>query len=133
MSYGPPQPPGFGPPPPGYGPPPPQQPGGFVPPQIIMPPGYEPARTNGLAIASLICGILAIVPGCCCGLFGIPLSIIALVMGIISISQINASQGRFVGKGLAIAGVSCGGAAIALDILSMMFNVAEQATRSLHI
>ena len=133
MSYGPPQPPGFGPPPPGYGPPPMQQ-GGYTPPQIIMPgPGYEPARTNGLAIASLVTGILAIVPGCCCGLFGIPLSIIALVMGIVSISQINASQGRLVGKGLAIAGVSCGGAAIALDILGMVFNVAEQVTRSMHV
>jgi hypothetical protein len=136
MSYGPPQPPGFGPPPPGYGPPP-QQPGGYGPmPQILMPPPgqyVEPPRTNGLAVASLVCGILAIVPGCCCGLLGIPLSIVAIVMGIVGMSQINASQGRYVGKGLAIAGLSCGGAAVALDILGMMFNVADQVTRSLHV
>ena len=125
--YGPPPGGSFG--PGGYGAPPP----GFAPPP--MPPGQyvEPPRTNGLAIASLVTGILAIVPGCCCGLFGIPLSIIAVVMGLVGMSQINASQGRYVGKGLAIAGLSCGGVAIGLDVLGMVFNVANQLTSSMHV
>jgi hypothetical protein len=99
-------------------------PGGYMP----------PPRNHGLAIASMICGILAIVPGCCCGFFGIPLSIAALVMGIISISQINASmamQTPLGGKNMAIAGTVCGGIAIALDIGAVVFNVGSEMMKSL--
>lgn len=106
-----------------------------MPPQPppMMNPYAQPPRTHGLAIASMICGILAIIPGCCCGLFGIPLSIAALVMGIVSISQINASQGQVGGKGMAIAGTICGGVAIAGNIMGMMFNVGSEVMKSLHV
>jgi hypothetical protein len=128
--YGPP--PGFNPPPFGYGPPP-----GGPPPNPMNPMGFggpppmQP-RNHGLAVASMVCGILAIVPGCCCGLFGIPLSIAALVMGLIAINQINASAGQLGGKGMAIAGTACGGVAIAMDILGMIFNVSSQMMNSMH-
>ena len=35
------------------------------------------------AIVSLICGIVSIIPGCCCGCFGAPLAIVAIVFGIL--------------------------------------------------
>ena len=99
----PPAPPGWGPPPPGYGPPPP----GYPPP----PPGYGPPppgyggwgpppqrRTNGLAIASMICGIV----GC---FYGIP-AILAIVFGFIARSQIRKNPQE--GSGMALAGIILG-------------------------
>ena len=90
-------------------------------------------KTSGLAIASMVTGILAIVPGCCCGFLGIPLSIVALVMGIISIQQINNSGGQIGGKGMAIAGTICGGVAVALDVVGIIFNVGSEVAKSMHV
>ena len=104
--------------------------GPMGPPMGFSPP---PGRTPGTAVASMICGILAIVPGCCCGLLGIPLSIVALALGIVSITQINASNGQLGGKGMAIAGTVCGGVAVALDIAGMLLNVTSQVMKSAHI
>lgn len=90
--YGPP-PPGYGPPPPGYGPPPPGY--GYLP-----PPGYGGAPqpgTNGLAIASLCCGIV----GCA---WVTP--ILAIVFGFIARNQIRQRQQQ--GSGLALAGIILG-------------------------
>jgi hypothetical protein len=89
-------------------------------------------RNSGLAIASLVTGILSLFPGCCCGLFGIPLSIVALVMGIISIQQINASGGQIGGKNMAIAGTVLGGIAIAIDIVMFVLNGTAQIMNSMH-
>ena len=55
-----------------------------------------PEKTSGLAIASLIFGLLFLF---------FPLSIVAIVFGHISLSQIKKSAGRLGGKGLAIAGL----------------------------
>jgi hypothetical protein len=61
-------------------------------------PGVKP-KVSGLAIASLVLGILWI-----CGVG----SILAVVFGVVSINQINRSEGRTTGKGLAIAGLVLG-------------------------
>ena len=55
-------------------------------------------KTSGMAIASLIFGIL----------FLFPLNILAIIFGHISLSQIKKSAGRLGGKGLAIAGLVLG-------------------------
>src|SRR6266702_1573325 len=95
--YGAPPPP---PPPPGggYMPPPPPPGGGYVPGGGMQ---YASQRTDGLAIASLITGILSLV---CCVL-GVVLGPAAAVMGFISRGRITASNGTIGGGGLAIAGV----------------------------
>jgi hypothetical protein len=98
-----------------------------------MGPMGMPPRNHGLAVASMVCGILAIVPGCCCGLFGIPLSIAALVMGLISIGQINGSAGQLGGKGMAIAGTVCGGVGITLNIVGVIFNVTSEVMKHAHV
>ena len=41
-------------------------------------------NANGLAVASLVCGIISVVMMCCCTYLGIILGIIAIVLGIIS-------------------------------------------------
>ena len=91
-------PPAWGPPPPTYGPPPP----GYGAPGY-GPPGYAPygppqRRTNGLAIASLCCGIV----GC---FYGVP-AILAIVFGFIARSQIRRQPQE--GSGMALAGIILG-------------------------
>jgi len=88
-----------------------------------------PQRNHGLAVASMVCGILAIVPGCCCGFFGLPLSVAALVMGVVSIMQINASGGQLGGKGMAIAGTVCGSVAVGMDLVAVFANVTSEVLK----
>lgn len=129
---------GFGSPPPGYQgqpyPPPSygqqpygQQPYGqqpFAQPSYGQPPyapgypqpgGYPPADqdTNGLAIAALVTGIVSLVLLFACGAGAIT-GIGAIVLGIVAINQLKTSPQN--GKGMAIAGIATGGAAIVLGI-----------------
>lgn len=62
----------------------------------------EAKQNNGLAIASLVCGIISIVLCCCCGL-GVLLGIAGIVLAILSKKN---SGGKL--SGLAIAGLICG-------------------------
>lgn len=70
-----------------------------------VPPTYVPVQAanpnNGMAIASLICGIVGILSCCCCGI-GFILGIVGLILAIVS-------KGKNGGKmsGLAIAGLIC--------------------------
>jgi hypothetical protein len=89
--------PGYG-PPPGYAGPPPGYPGGAP----GWPPyGYAPSPTNGLAIASLVLGIVGW-PFCGIG------SVIAIVLGFAARGQIKNSGGRQGGAGIATAGIVLG-------------------------
>ncbi len=65
-------------------------------------------RTAGIAIASLVLGILAVT--CFSILAGIP----ALILGIVALNKIGKSAGTLTGKGLAIAGLVMGGISIML-------------------
>ncbi len=58
-----------------------------------------PAQTSGKAIASLISGLFV---------FAFPLSILAVILGHLSVSEIRRSAGRLKGEGLAIAGLILG-------------------------
>jgi Domain of unknown function (DUF4190)/GYF domain 2 len=61
----------------------------------------RPTGTSGLAIGSLVCGILAVFSA---GLTGLP----AVIMGHMSLSRIKSSAGALGGKGMAIAGLVMG-------------------------
>ncbi len=82
-----------------------------APPTGVPPPagptlaGYQ--RTSGLAIATLVIGILA---PCTAGLAGL----IGIIVGLFALRKISRSQGRLKGRGLAITGL----------ILSVLFLVA---------
>ena len=104
----PPQPPGGG-----YSPPPPQPGGGggYVP----APPGgypqqpgagYAAQRTDGLAIASLVIGIISLVCFFLC--LGVILGPTAAIMGFISRQRIATSGGALGGGALAVVGLVLG-------------------------
>lgn len=98
----PPPPPGYGAPPPGYGAPPPYPPAGYPGGAPGWPGyGYGPPHTNGLAIASLVIGLVGW-PFCGIG------SVVAIVLGYIARSQIKQSWGRQTGSGMATAGIVLG-------------------------
>jgi hypothetical protein len=63
---------------------------------------YAPPKTEGLAIAGFIAGLV--------GLFfaGIPLGTLAVIFGMISINKIRKYPARFSGRGLAIASIVIG-------------------------
>lgn len=80
----------------------------------------EDNGNHGVAIAALVCGIVSIVccPIGCCGCFGgfnILVAIAAIVLGIIAIVK------KFGNKGMAIAGIVCGGVAIIGTIGCIIF------------
>jgi hypothetical protein len=77
---------------------------------------YAPApQTNGLAIASLVCGIV----GLCSGIAGIA----AVICGHIALSQIKQSNGMQQGRGLAIAGLVTGYIGIAIMVFVLTFYI----------
>jgi len=89
--------------------PPPAAPG------VIVPPA-EPPRTSGLAIASLVCGIL----GLCTGIT----ALVGLVLGIVALVKISRNEDRIGGKGLAIAGTCVSGCVLALLLLMIPIELA---------
>ena len=115
--YGPPPgSPGFPPPDPGYGLPPGSPGYGSMPaPGYGYPPGYPGygyvpvAKTNGLAMASLVCSLLWV--------FGLR-AVLAIVFGFIARSQIKRSGGGQRGKGLALAGIIIGFVSVIAAVLS---------------
>ena len=62
-------------------------------------PYAQPTETSGKAIASLICGI-------CFWIF--PAAVAAIILGHLSISEINRAAGRLKGRGMAITGLVLG-------------------------
>jgi hypothetical protein len=110
--------------PPYYTPPPSPQPTnppaypGYPPYGSVPPAGYPsyyagpmPPSTNGLAIASLICSIASFVVLPFVG------GVLGVVLGHVALSQINQSEGREEGRGMAIAGLIIGYANLALSLL----------------
>ena len=68
--------------------------------QVTAKSDQETPRTSGLAITSLVMGVL--------GLCGIT-ALVGIVCGIVAIVQISRSEGRLKGQGLAIAGLCLSG------------------------
>lgn len=71
------------------------------------------AKTSGLAITSLVLGVLGAVS---CGLT----ALVGLVLGIVALVKINKSQGRLSGSGLAIAGIAVSGILLLVAITAAM-------------
>ena len=109
----PPPPGGYGTPPPGgYGAPP-QQPYGT--PSFSAPaPQSQGSGSNGMAIASLVLGIIGLVTFWACGFGALP-GLIAVVLGILGLQAANKLPGQ-PQRGLAIAGIVTGGLAVLVGI-----------------
>lgn len=95
------------PPPPGYAPVPMPHPAGHVPP----PPGVNPPA-NGMAVASLVTGLI----GICVPL----LSIAAIVLGHMGLKQIKRSQGSEGGRTMAMTGLVLGYVITTLIVLGLV-------------
>lgn len=72
--------------------------------------------SSGLAIGSLICGIIALITFCIWCL-ALPLGITAVILGHIAMSKAKADPARFGGKGMAGAGLATGYLAILLSVV----------------
>jgi hypothetical protein len=83
-------------------------------------PAYGAKKTNGLAVASLVCGIGGF-------LFFVP-AILGIVFGFIARSQIRQSAGRQSGEGLAIAGIIVGFAWIVLFVIVLAVDASSNNT-----
>lgn len=97
---------------------PPMSPGPWQPP---APPVTIPARTvpsQGMAIASMIVGIAGILGAGC---FGPVPGIVALVLGLVALSQIKKSPDKYGGKPFATAGVIIGSLTIAFYVLLLLW------------
>ena len=79
-----------------------------------------PAQTSGKAIASLVCGLF---------LFAFPLSILAVIFGHLSVSEIRKSSGRLKGEGIAIAGLVLG--YVGLAVIPLILIIAAIAIPNL--
>lgn len=94
-------------------------PGGAPVPGAVYPPV---SPTSGLAIASLVCGILGVVAMCAYvgGLFGLP----AVICGHLALGRIRQSAFDplpLQGRGMAIAGLITGYIAMALQVAAILF------------
>ena len=75
----------------------------------------------GFSIASLVCGILAVV--CCClGCISLVLAIAAVALGIVTLAC------KYDGKGMAIAGIVLGGLGVVLFIITIIVGSSDGYT-----
>jgi hypothetical protein len=79
-------------------------------------------RTNGLATASLVMGLLAITCGCCC-CYGFPFNVLGLVFGLVALSQINRRPAAEAGRELAIIGIVLCVLSLAFSFLAGLFGM----------
>lgn len=93
--------------------------------QAPPPPAFPGSgqKQQGLAIASLICGILS---PCCFGLLtGIP----AVILGFMAISREKSNPELYGGKGMAIAGIVLGSVGFIFTILYIILNIIGAISR----
>ena len=82
-----------------------------------MPPPGSGSRTNGMAIASLVCGIT----GFFCGVT----AVLAIIFGFISKRQIRDTGSVQGGNGMATAGIVLGFIVVALVLISIVAALAK--------
>ena len=95
---------------------PPMSPGPWQPPPPPVSPTKQPSQ--GLALASMIVGLLGIFTGGC---FGPIPGLIALVLGWLALSQIKKSPDKFSGKPFATAGVIIGAISLVFYLLLLLW------------
>ena len=77
-------------------------------------------KNDGMSVAALVTGIASIPMLCFCGL-GLVGGIVAVVLGIMGRKNVRESNGALTGDGMALAGAICGGVAVLLGVLYMVF------------
>jgi prepilin-type processing-associated H-X9-DG protein len=85
----------------------------------VNPPPFTPPKMSGLAIASLVLGILGVT--CILPIIG---SILAIIFGIVALNQISKSGGQITGQGQAVAGLITGGISLVMTMVMIPIMVA---------
>jgi hypothetical protein len=75
-------------------------------------------QTSGMAIASMVVGVIGMVSGGMCGCFPVPL--LAIIFGHVSYSKITHNPQALTGKGFAIAGFTTGYVGLLSSIIMMI-------------
>ena len=81
------------------------------PPAFSAPPPSAPVKTSGLAVASLVCGVL--------GFLFLP-ALAGVVLGLVALIKINKSRGQLGGQGLAIAGLCISGVMVFVSAIIIL-------------
>jgi Domain of unknown function (DUF4190) len=109
---------------PGYQQPGYQQPAGYPGGAPGYPQAAQPAGKNTFAIVSLILGIAALVLQCCYGA-GILLGGAAVVLGYLAQQKVKTENAG--GRGMALAGLICGGIGAVLSLIWLILIIANIA------
>jgi hypothetical protein len=86
-------------------------------------------RNNPFAVAALVLGIISLPVACCC--YGFPFNVLAIIFGIVALSQIKRDPVNQLGRGMAIAGLVLGVASLALGGLVFALGVALNSSEIL--
>jgi Domain of unknown function (DUF4190) len=96
-----------------------ESPPAWVPPPPPVPFGRagRPAQQQGIAVASLILGLISITFGWICGgpIFGL----LAVVLGVVALTMIKRNPQQYGGKPIALAGLITGGIALLVNLAIM--------------
>ncbi|MEV0454648.1 DUF4190 domain-containing protein [Catellatospora methionotrophica] len=95
-------------------------PGAYVVPPMPYAAGPATQGTNGMAIASMVLGIVGVLMCWCYGIGALP-GLIGAILGHVSQKQIRERQQE--GKGLAITGIITGWSAVALTVIGIVIVV----------
>ena len=88
-------------------------------------------RTNSLATASLVMGLLAMTCGLCC-CYGMPFNLLGIVFSLIALGQIRDDPHSQQGRGVAIAGLVLSLLSLAMAALFLVFGLAISASDISH-
>jgi hypothetical protein len=83
-------------------------------------------KTNGLAVASLVMGIISVTCGLCC--YGFPFNLLAIIFSLIALSQIKSDPISQQGRGMALAGLVLAILSIIVSVTLLLLGVALQGT-----
>jgi hypothetical protein len=97
--------------------------GSNLPPAPSTPFGAPQGQQNGLAIGSLICGILSLI------CFGPLTAIPAIILGFLAMTKIKTDPARYGGRGMAIAGIATGAISLVVLVLYIIFVIILAASR----
>lgn len=108
----------------------------FAPPLARIPPPLSTAgtinvarapRTNSLATASLIMGIVSLTCGMCCCCYGMPFNVLGIIFALVALAQIGNDPYAQQGRGMAIAGLVLCIASVVLAALACTLGFALNA------
>ena len=92
-------------------------------------------RTNSMATASLVMGILSITCGMCC-CYGVPFNLLGIIFALVALGQISNDPLTQQGRSLAIAGLVLSLLSIVLAVVSLIFGLAVSTSdimRNMHM